>query len=90
MGRRYYAGRRLQLDDRVAKRGDEVPEAAGWRHLQSYLDSGRITVVAAEEPVTATPTPAPVVPEPVVEPKVELAPEPAPPKAKRSLKKKAR
>jgi hypothetical protein len=54
---RYVARKRLKLPDRWAEIGDEVPEAAGWRNLHSYLNTGALREVA-DQPAPAAPAPA--------------------------------
>ena len=46
MAVKYIAGKRLKVGDGYREIGDEVPEAAGWRTLSAYLNTGAIKEVA--------------------------------------------
>jgi len=43
--RQYVAGRRLKIGHGFREVGEPVPEAAGWKHLASYLSSGSVKIV---------------------------------------------
>jgi len=42
---RYVAGIRMPVGDRIVQRGDPVPEAATWRNLSAWVDTGKILIV---------------------------------------------
>ena len=44
----YVARKRLKVGDSYRMPGDEVPEAAGWRNLHSYLSSGAVVLVQTD------------------------------------------
>ena len=44
----YVARRRLKIGDEWREPGEEVPEAATWRNLHSYLSSGAVTLVQTD------------------------------------------
>jgi len=72
MAVKYVAGRRLSVADEIRMPGDEVPEAATWKNLPSYISFGSIVVVEVGE---EAPSPAPA-PEPEPEPVEEAVEEP--------------
>ena len=61
MATTYIAMKRLLIGDAWREPGDEVPEAADWPTLRSYLQGEHIK----EVPAVVAPTPAPVNAEPV-------------------------
>lgn len=53
---RYVAGIRMPVGDRIVQRGDPVPEAATWRNLSAWVDTGKILIVEDPPPSpSATP-----------------------------------
>jgi hypothetical protein len=44
----YVARKRLQIAGQWREPGEEVPEAAGWRNLHSYLSSGAVVLVQTD------------------------------------------
>jgi hypothetical protein len=48
VGVRFVALRRLRVGDGYREPGEEVPEAADWRSLSAYVNTGHIAVIAEE------------------------------------------
>ena len=48
MANTYVARKRLKVGDEWREPGEEIPEAAGWRNLHSYLSSGAVTLVQTD------------------------------------------
>jgi hypothetical protein len=44
----YVALKDMRVDGSVRAKGEEVPEAAGWRNLHSYISQGYIAIAAPQ------------------------------------------
>jgi hypothetical protein len=48
MANRYVARRRLLVGDAWREPGEDIPEAAGWLNLHSYLSAGAVVLVQTD------------------------------------------
>ena len=56
---RFVAGIRMPVGDRIVQRGDPVPEAATWRNLSAWVDTGKILIVEDPPPSSSADTDPP-------------------------------